>query len=254
MQKIIFYQEEKPKAADALWLHHGYDSNGNKKESISIDYIQNGVVRHIMDAGSGGDVAQIIASEENNFDSTKSYSKGDVIIKDGVLYVFISDHAAGEWDATEVSETDILSILSEMQQSGATPSGQSAVYKPLLNISPVGADMWPHMDVDGSYVSCYGVQLTAQAAAALLGMTEDDFSSIFTVGAPTYLKPSGSSGNNNYYILTELAYDYEEHDAVVADVMLMYDKNGDSIQLLCADEPKYGRLYTIYWNFFSTPK
>ena len=63
-----------------------------------------------MDAGSG-DVSQIIASEENNFDSTKAYSAGDVVVKDGVLYQFTDDHAAGEWNASDVEETNILTLL-----------------------------------------------------------------------------------------------------------------------------------------------
>lgn len=129
MQKIIFYQEVQPKAADALWLHHGYDSEGNKKESISIDYIQNGVVRHIMDAGEGGssDVSQTIASEYNNFNPIMDYFSGDFVVKDGLLYVFISDHTAGEWNEDEVEATNVLDELAGLWYEAASASEDRAV-------------------------------------------------------------------------------------------------------------------------------
>ena len=45
------------------------------------------------------------------FDEITAYNAGDAVIYDGALYVFTVNHAAGAWDATEVTQIDILDYL-----------------------------------------------------------------------------------------------------------------------------------------------
>ena len=157
-QKVLFYQEDRPKTADGLWMHK--DSDGNMK----LDYVGNNTVYPVLSAGG---VSEVVVSEnsEYEFDATKNYSTGDVVIKDGKLYEFTSNHSAGEWDATEVSETDLLSLVT----AGGSGSGSTSdAYKPYLKITP--SSEWEDADPDE------GLTFTSAAdAAQSLGINEQDF-------------------------------------------------------------------------------
>lgn len=45
------------------------------------------------------------------FDEITAYNAGDAVIYDGALYIFTVNHAAGAWDASEVTQIDILDYL-----------------------------------------------------------------------------------------------------------------------------------------------
>ena len=53
----------------------------------------------------GGASSKMIGVED--FDSTKNYKAGDMVMYDGLLYKFTEDHTAGEWDASQVEESSI---------------------------------------------------------------------------------------------------------------------------------------------------
>lgn len=64
-------------------------------------------------------ILDIICSEK--FDSTKAYVIGDVVrYTDDKLYKFKADHAAGAWDATEVDEKDVVTLIKESEAEGLT--------------------------------------------------------------------------------------------------------------------------------------
>jgi len=45
------------------------------------------------------------------FNETTTYSIGDIVRKDGLLYKFTANKNAGVWDSTKVSQTNIVSII-----------------------------------------------------------------------------------------------------------------------------------------------
>lgn len=170
MQKILFYQKSKPKTADGLWMHK--DANG----SMKVDYVGNNKVYPVV-SGSSDSVPSTIISEDSEyeFDATKNYSTGDVVVKDGKLYEFTSNHSAGAWDETETSETDMLSVV--MEGKGSSPSGGE--YEPYLRINP-----------SSELVSAgrEGLEFdTAAAAAQALGVSEQDFRRIYSDQFPMCL-------------------------------------------------------------------
>ena len=60
------------------------------------------------------------------FDNTVAYSAGNLVYHDGTLYKFDSDHAAGAWDASEVSPTTVAAEFNQLK-SGLTSLGLSVV-------------------------------------------------------------------------------------------------------------------------------
>ena len=57
-----------------------------------------------------------LTQQENvaeEFDSTKAYSSGDVVWHENALYEFDSNHAAGSWDPSEVTEKTITDLIGE---------------------------------------------------------------------------------------------------------------------------------------------
>lgn len=53
----------------------------------------------------GGASSKMIGVKD--FDSTKNYKAGDMVMYDGLLYKFTEDHDAGEWDASQVEGSSI---------------------------------------------------------------------------------------------------------------------------------------------------
>lgn len=56
-------------------------------------------------------------SEYETFSEGKSYSAGTTVLKDGLLYTFITDHAAGAWDASQVEETSLKGEVDKLTKS-----------------------------------------------------------------------------------------------------------------------------------------
>lgn len=57
--------------------------------------------------------------EYPEFDEGSTYSAGDVVSYNGLLYKFTTDHAAGAWTGTDAEETDVVKahIVQELGDS-----------------------------------------------------------------------------------------------------------------------------------------
>ena len=51
------------------------------------------------------------------FNDETAYSTGEMVYKDGQLYKFDSDHAAGAWDASEVSPTTVAAEFNQLKNT-----------------------------------------------------------------------------------------------------------------------------------------
>lgn len=65
---------------------------------------------------------------QEDFDSTQAYAIGDVVMKDNVLYRFKAAHTAGDpWDATEVDEVDVITLIGDAEPDSLTPEQIAAL-------------------------------------------------------------------------------------------------------------------------------
>lgn len=51
--------------------------------------------------------------EYEEFSTIKEYAAGTTVLKDGLLYTFITDHAAGAWNPDEVEDTNLKNIIGD---------------------------------------------------------------------------------------------------------------------------------------------
>lgn len=63
-----------------------------------------------VEASSENLTKNVGLDEYETFSEAKEYPAGYTLLKDGLLYTFITDHAAGAWNPDEVEETDITKI------------------------------------------------------------------------------------------------------------------------------------------------
>ena len=61
------------------------------------------------------------------FDSTQPYTAGDVVIYEGALYKFNTDHAAGAWDSTEVDSTTVTALVTAAEPDSLTTAQINAL-------------------------------------------------------------------------------------------------------------------------------
>lgn len=47
-----------------------------------------------------------MSNEAREFSAEEAYETGDLVMHHGVLYVFIADHSAGEWDGDDADPVD----------------------------------------------------------------------------------------------------------------------------------------------------
>lgn len=60
------------------------------------------------------DAAKAEVDDFEEFDTATAYTAGDIVRNDGKLYKFTANKSAGAWDASKVSQTNILSILTAL--------------------------------------------------------------------------------------------------------------------------------------------
>ena len=63
------------------------------------------------------DVAKMITGF---FDNTTPYVTGDIVIYEDDLYKFNTDHAAGDWDATEVDQITVIDLINAAEPDPLT--------------------------------------------------------------------------------------------------------------------------------------
>ena len=66
------------------------------------------------------DLSGIEAMISGTFNTELPYNTGDVVIYDGQLYKFTSDHAAGAWVAAEAAPTNLASLLESQEPAELT--------------------------------------------------------------------------------------------------------------------------------------
>ena len=50
------------------------------------------------------------------FSNTENYTNGDVILYDGFLYIFNTNHTAGDWDESEVTVINLVEYMNIITQ------------------------------------------------------------------------------------------------------------------------------------------
>lgn len=74
-----------------------------------------------VEASSENLTKNVGLDEYETFSEAKEYPAGYTLLKDGLLYTFITDHAAGAWDASQVEETslkgDIDKLISQIKDN-----------------------------------------------------------------------------------------------------------------------------------------
>lgn len=61
------------------------------------------------------------------FSDATAYSEGDIVKKENVLYKFNTDHAAGDWDATEVDAVTVLELIEAAEPNSLTTAQINAL-------------------------------------------------------------------------------------------------------------------------------
>ena len=65
---------------------------------------------------------------KEDFDATHDYAIGGVVMKDNVLYRFKAPHTAGDpWDASEVDEVDVVTLIGDAEPESLTPEQIAAL-------------------------------------------------------------------------------------------------------------------------------
>jgi hypothetical protein len=77
--------------------------------------------------GSFEDFSSIYAMISGTFNTATAYSTGDVVIYNGALYKFKADHAAGDWDATEVDQTTVAELVTAAEPDSLTTAQVNAL-------------------------------------------------------------------------------------------------------------------------------
>lgn len=97
--------------------------------------------------------------EYETFSEAKKYTAGYTLLKDGLLYTFITDHAAGAWNPVEVEETNIREEVGEniglVAFRGSVTSRVDSSYKLLHVYIPKNNNFY----IKYSIVSEYGFNL-----------------------------------------------------------------------------------------------
>jgi len=94
-----------------------------------------------------------ISDSAREFDETIDYHKNDVVVYDGVLYMFTEDKPAGEWDPSCVVRTSITTQITLMPDRILQYVGEEGYYK--TYIQPTDPSLDPGFD--GEY-GCYWIQ------------------------------------------------------------------------------------------------
>ena len=78
-----------------------------------------------------------MGQEARNFSSTKAYTAGELVLYNGLLYRFTSNHSAGAWTGSDAAavdnslEQDVTRILTgEDRAQSATAYAETIVFEP----------------------------------------------------------------------------------------------------------------------------
>ena len=71
-------------------------------------------------------IADIVASLADAFDSTEAYDEGDVVVYGSKLYKFTADHAAGAWSTSDTTEVTVDELIAAEASARATAVSNEA--------------------------------------------------------------------------------------------------------------------------------
>lgn len=95
--------------------------------SKTIDMKFNVGVGFIDVEGIEAEIQAVSDMISDEFDSTKSYSIGDVVVYQGVLYKFISAHTAGAWAPADVQATTVAELIESVEPDSLTTAQINAL-------------------------------------------------------------------------------------------------------------------------------
>ena len=73
------------------------------------------------------DVSYLEDMISDAFDETQAYETGDVVIYEGTLYKFNTDHAIGAWDSSEVDAKTVAELIAEAEPDSLTAAQVNAL-------------------------------------------------------------------------------------------------------------------------------
>lgn len=139
-----------------------------------------------------GSLDSIVADE---FSTSDSYLEGEYVLKDGALYRFTSNHAAGAWSTSDTEAVTIGEALTELAEGGGGGGAVNSVNGKTGTVVLDAGDL--EYDDEGTYSSdTVGKALTdlkgdlAQSASidsgGLISFKNDDNTTVFTLQLPIY--------------------------------------------------------------------
>ena len=93
-------------------LSEDTEVNNEKTYYAKTVLVQYDVISTFVDVdGIEASIAAVSAMIAPEFDNTAAYSEGDLVTYEEALYKFTTDHAAGDWDSTEVDDVTVEELL-----------------------------------------------------------------------------------------------------------------------------------------------
>ena len=178
------------------------------------------------------------------FNATTAYTAGCFVYHEGKLYIFNVDHAAGAWDATEVSESN---VTDEVTSNKAAIDGLTDTVEEALN------NYYNINDIVAS-VTADGVKTVSQLLNELYAATESVSGSRFVLNAAGIYLPSRIGyktqfstmylGSNNnlelYYARLQASGSQYGHEVITTTTHAIGGNDNSS------DVPANGKTYTVY--------
>ena len=107
------------------YVKHFFE-DGQVLNAEQLNDIENGLVE--VESGVPTQINSAMANVvADQFSTIRSYQSGDYVIKDGVMYMFISAHAAGAWNSSDVAPVKLANELKLISQSNTM-----GLYSPML--------------------------------------------------------------------------------------------------------------------------
>ena len=88
-----------------------YNLLENKPQIGSVTLSGN---KTLDELGLSTELRKVMDMITGQFSTESDYSEGDIVIHDKTLYVFVTDHTAGQWNDLEVSQTTIEDLISSI--------------------------------------------------------------------------------------------------------------------------------------------
>ena len=162
----------------------------------------------------------VVAIVATPFSTSIPYISGKYVTNDGKLYMFITDHEAGQWDSSEVIETKAGSDLADLTSAVNTNTGATAIrfvygeqiqtnvgIGNVVDVShPVASSVAKYAIVPCSPGDVFTLNLVGGSGARALCLTDENYVVLsivdenVTINNGRYIVPSGGA----YLILNSI--------------------------------------------------